>query len=395
MSTLEHTASVAFGKIPLGRRISELMQDRGDAFSIRAFAERLGENRETFRQTLLGNRPISITLLENIAKGLKVDEDRLRQRDTFKKEEELNSLLNAPERTKAMMLRAETLAKELVDVAIGWTEPCMYWAHLGRAQFQLQLYDHAHESWVTSMRYAEKISDIFKDNTLLYHISSFLLISFTVRREYTNILHTLEVVENAFRDDPEKMGYVSYTRMKWHEHRREMQKALEYSYIALDYFKKTENHDQIGRALINVGHFEYQFENYHVAKNILSTAVEELAPFDFIRLYAIKDYVKTMIKIGDKTTANELIEQYLPLYSDYPDMMGKLMILKSDALHDPSFAEKIINDLRVGVEVRQLACKYLMEYSASSGDSESLMRYYNKVKSLSLKNCKVFEEEGF
>jgi hypothetical protein len=42
------------------------MAEKGDAFSIRAFAERIGMNRETFRLTLIGERPITLSTLEKV-----------------------------------------------------------------------------------------------------------------------------------------------------------------------------------------------------------------------------------------------------------------------------------------------------------------------------------------
>ena len=118
LTTLEHTVGTSIGKIPIGRRISEALQERGEAFSIRAFAERIGINRETFRTILKGERAITLPELERVVAGLRITEERLRQMDTFKKQEELEALLKANERTKVMMLRALTLANNLNEVAI-------------------------------------------------------------------------------------------------------------------------------------------------------------------------------------------------------------------------------------------------------------------------------------
>ncbi|KEO81397.1 helix-turn-helix transcriptional regulator [Tumebacillus flagellatus] len=395
MSTIEHTASVTFGKIPLGRRIAELMQERGDAFSIRAFSERLGVNRETFRLTLLGERPISISLLEDIAKGLKVDEDRLRQRDTFKKEEELTSLLNAHERSKDMMLRAETLACELVDVALGLTERCICWANLGRAQYYLQEYDLAHESFLTAMSYAEKVNESFGDSALLYHVTSYIMVTFTIRKEYTNIVHTLNVVENAFANDAEKMGYVHFTRMKWYEHRGNLEEAKKHSYLALEYFEKTHKEVQIGKAYINVAHYEYHLGNYQQAREILNKALVLLHPFEYPRLFAIKEYAKTLLKLGERTSVNALISEVSAKSKNYTDLHGKLQILSSMSKDDPSYAIAVSDDLNYGVTIRWYACKYLMEYYASKSDSESLLLYYMRSNTLKKNFGGLIDEEGF
>ncbi|KEO84501.1 helix-turn-helix domain-containing protein [Tumebacillus flagellatus] len=395
MSTIEHTATASIGRIPMGRRLSELLKERGDAFSARAVAERIGLNREKLRKMLVGQHPVTVQILEQIADDLKLPVERIMQLDTVKSEKELKTLLDADKRTKVMMLRALTLANELVDASVGFTERCFSFANRGRAEFQLQKYDEAHESWQTAMKYAEKVSKEFDDFTLLHHVSSFLMISYTIRREYTNILHTLSIVETAFKDDPEKMGYANYVRMKWQEHRGDMIKAKEYSYIALEFFKRTGKMDQIGRAMINVGHFEFHTGNYEVAKQILWSAIEVLESFDYPRLFAVKDYVKALLKLGQKSSASELIREFSHLASDYPDIHGKLMILYSMAADDPTYAVSVSDDLSQGVSVRYSACKYLMEYYTLERDSESVMQYYEKGRAIIKQKSGLIDEEGF
>lgn len=394
MATAEHTATGTYSKIPLGRRISELMQERGDAFSIRAFAERIGMNRETFRLTLLGERPITLTLLEKVTKGLHVTEERLRQLDTFKKEEELSSLLNSPDKTRVKILRAQAIARELVDVSLGITERCMSWANLGRAQYYLQEYDLAHESFQTAMTYAEKVNELYGDSTLLYHITSYLMVSYTIRKEYTNIEHTLNVVENAFAKDPEKMGYVHYTRMKWHEHRGNFDQAKIHAYVAQEYFTQTHSKSQIGKAHINVAHFEYLTGNYQKAKEELQYAMENLKSSDYFYLLAVKDYVKVLLQLDEKSVASQVLGDHFERAKEYPDFMGIFQVMYSISMNDPSHAESVSDNLGMSNWIRNIACRSLMDYYALQGDSESLMRYYEKVSKLSDKKNEYLEE-GF
>ncbi|TCP59120.1 hypothetical protein EV586_101336 [Tumebacillus sp. BK434] len=392
MSTIEHTASGKIGKIPIGRRIAEVMQERGDAFSIRAFSERLGINRETFRTILKGERPITLPELEKVTQGLRISEERLRQMDTYKKQGELESLLNANERTKAMMLRAQTLANELVEVSLGQTERCVSLLYLGQAQFYLQQYDDAHSSWMSAMEYAERVSKEFGDSTILYHLTSFLLISFTIRKEYTSIQQTLDVVEGVFAEDPMKMGYASYARMKWHEHRGNIEKAKEYSYIALDYFHQTNDISQIGKAQINVAHFEYLVGNYQKSKETLSFAMSSLKSYDYFYLLAVKDYIKVLLQLSENDAAVQAIEANVSRATEYPDFMGMFQIMKSVALDDPQYAIDVSGDLKLSDNIRGVAYKCLMEHYASKGDAESLMRYYEKVRTFSFKKNEFFEE---
>jgi len=392
MSTVEHTASGTIGKIPIGRRIAELLMERGDAFSIRAFAARIGMNRETFRNILIGERPITLPELEKVTQGLRITEERLRQMDTFKKQGELETLLNANKRTKAMMLHALTIANDLVEVAQGMTERCVGLLQVGQAQYYLQQYDEAHESWLSAMEYAEKINKEFGDSTLLYHLTSFLMISFTIRKEYTNIQQTLNVVEGAFASDPMQMGYANYARMKWHEHRGNIDKALKHSYTALDYFLQTNDHSQIGKAQINVAHFEYLTGNFQRAKEMLHQAMEQLKSYDYFYLLAVKEYVKVLLQLNENETASEVILAHSDLANEYPDFNGMLQIMYSVAKNDPTFAISVSEDLKSSQWIRNVACKSLMDYYASQGDAESLMRYYEKVRKLSKKKNEYLEE---
>ncbi|PWK08472.1 helix-turn-helix domain-containing protein [Tumebacillus permanentifrigoris] len=394
MSTIEHTASGTIGKIQIGRRISELMQERGDAFSIRAFSERIGMNRETFRTILKGERPITLPELEKVTKGLRISEERLRQMDSYKQQNELETLLNANERTKTMMLRAQKIANELVEVALGLTERCVYLLYLGQAQFYLQQYDEAHKSWLSAMEYAERVNNEYDDSTLLYHLTSFLLISFTIRKEYTSIQQTLDVVEGAFAADPMKMGYANYARMKWHEHRGNIDKAKEYSYTALGDFQQTNDNSQIGKAHINVAHFEYLTGNYQKSKDMLLLAMKYLKPYDYFYLLAVKDYVKVLLQLNENELASQVILANSDLANEYPDFKGMFQVMFSVAQDDPSFAISVSEDLNMSQWIRNIACKSLMDYYTSKGDAVSLMRYYEQVRTLSTKKNEFFEE-GF
>lgn len=395
MSTIEHTASVTIGKIPIGRRIYEIMQERGSAFSIRAFADRIDMNRETLRTILTGDRHITLHELEKVTQGLRMSEERLRQMDTFKQQEELITLLNANERTYAMMSRAVGIAQKLVEIAVGWTERCVSLLHLGQAHFYLQQYDKAHESWLSSMTFAEKVNKEFDDSTLLYHLTSFLLISFTIRKEYSNIQQTLDVVEGAFANDPMKMGYASYARMKWQEHRGNLDKAKEYAYTALGYFNKTDDTSQIGKAQINVAHFEYLTGNYSEAKEVLHSAIENLIMYDYFYLLAVKDLIKVSLQLNEYETARQLIASNSSRADEYQDFKGMFKILNSIAQDDPTFAISASEDFRMSVWIRKMACKYLMNYYSSKGDGESLLGYYGKVQKISKEKYEYLEEEEF
>lgn len=392
MSTMENNISIDLTRIPLGRRIGEILEERGEEFSIRKFAEQIGINRETLRIMIAGNRTILPSELEKITKGLDIGVERLKQLDSYKMEQELASLFRARKRTKIMLMRAHNLAAELANLALGATELCESLTNLGRVQFELREYDKAHQSYLLAFRYAEKLYKQYGDNHHLHLVTSLLMLSFTTRKEYTKIEETLHVVEQAFAYDPVKMGFVHYTRMKWYEHMEKLDDAKKHSYMALDYFEQTHDNDQIGKAVINVAHFEYLLGNFRKSADLLYDAIHRLDGYDYPQLVAIKEYAKTALRLGDAGAASEVIQKYSKLASDYPDLQGKLQVMYSIAQHDPAYSEIVCQDVKVSPSVRYLACKQLMNFYSMKGDAESVMLYYKKARILSGKNL-LDEEE--
>jgi tetratricopeptide (TPR) repeat protein len=183
--------------------------------------------------------------------------------------------------------------------------------------------------------------------------------------------------------------------MKWNEHRNNLEQAKEHAYIALDYFKKTNNKAQIGKALINVAHFEYLFGNYSVSASLLSDAVKLLEIFESILIIAVKEYAKSLVQLGAYEDVIRLVDEYSPLAKEYPDYWGKLQMMYTTATDNPSHAEKVLYDPTVSKNVRYLACKSLMEFYYLKGDYESSMRYYEKSRMISNTKSEYLNEGGF
>lgn len=395
MSTIEHTATMSIGKIPIGRRILELMQEKGEAFSIRAFGERLGENRETFRQTLLGKRPISLSLIERVSEGLGVSEERLRQMDTFKKEEELVTLLKANKRTKVMLMRAHTIALELVEVARGATERGFAYNNLGRVHFLSQQYEEAYHAWKHAFRYGKEIYKEFNDPRLIEIVPANFMMACTRIKDYGGANEMLELVEEVSAGNYEALGIVSYTRMVMYSDRGDLEKAREYAYQSLEHFSKTSNKKQIGYGHLNVAKAEYILGNYAVSAEILGNAIEIVQGIEFILAFVIKDYVRSLIKLRDYEKANLVAENYESIIQSFPDCWNKMRIMYTVLKEDPKYADEISMDLHQSLECRTLACKCLFEYYAKRGDAEQAMRYYELERKYSRDNSEFVDREGF
>ncbi|TCP59376.1 Hermansky-Pudlak syndrome 3 (HPS3) protein [Tumebacillus sp. BK434] len=379
MSTVEYTATSTLAKIKLGRRISELMTEKGEAYSIRAFAEKVGMNRETFRHMLLGTRRIAPSELELISKGLNVSQGRLKQEDTFQKEQELVKFLTGKKRTKMMLIRAQELAIELAEVALGLTEKGYSLNNLGRVQFVQEKYEEAHKTWLATYEYAKRIEKEFEDKQLLHLVTSNLMLTFTIRKEYSNIEEMLNLVEDVFSDDPSKLSMAYYTRMIMNEDRGELEQAKKLAYRSLELFEQTNDNKQIGRALINVAHYEYVLGNYKTSARLLGSAINIVKSFEEILIIALKEYVKSLLQLRDYHLALQIIDEYDSLAQDYPEYWGRLQIMRTVAKDDPSCAESVLNNTNLSVNLRYLACKSLMEFYYLKDDGDNAIRYYERA----------------
>ncbi|ARU60378.1 hypothetical protein CBW65_04335 [Tumebacillus avium] len=394
MSTLENTAVTDAGKIPLGRRIGELINEQGDANSIRKFADQIGLNRETLRKMVTEGRHIAPSELRQIAEGLQMPVERIKQIDTEKTERELKSLFHAKKRTKVMLMRTLELARYLVSVAKGVTERCQSINYLGQAQYLLEQYDEAHENWLRALDLAKEILMEYGETSLLHHVTKNLMATYTLRREYSNIEELLQVVESVFSTNPSAMGLACYTRMKMHEVRGNHERAKKYAYAALEYYKQTYDNEQIGRAIVNVAHFEFASKNYEEADKLLRDSLPLLEPFDYSFIFAVNELVKVMIKRGKHSAAKAMIEEHFELAKQYHDFYGRLQISNTVATRNPHFAEKTLNDTTVSASVRQLACKCLISYYSSIDDAESVLRYYKMERIYSNRDSEYFNWEA-
>lgn len=393
MSTVENTSVANEVKMTLHRRIAEIMQEKGDSFSIRAFSSRLGMSRETLRLIVTGERPVTPSELERIAAGLGLSVERLKKMDTLYNEQEIDLVLHATKRTKVMLMRALDFAEELVEVSKGYTERCTNLIRLGKIQFYLRQFHEAHRSLQNALEYAQKIHEHDANDSLLHQVTSFLMVSHTVRKEYSNVESMLRLVEEVFSNDPEKMGYVHYTRMKWNEHQGNIGQAKDNAYTALDWFKQTGDEEQIGKAIINVAHFEYLAGNFKEAALRLTSAMHVLKDYELTLLIAVKEYAKTLLRLGQRQSAVQIIDEYDEIADDFPEMRAKIQILLTHAKDDPTYAQWVSDDPSVDSAVRILACKNLMKYFSLKDDAVSVMHYYKKGRMLSNNTNDFFEEE--
>jgi tetratricopeptide (TPR) repeat protein len=370
--------------IPTSRRIGEIMEEKGGAYTIRTFAKRIGICREKLRKIISGERPVRPSELELISSGLGITVARLKQEDVAGDIEELQGLLSRVLNPK----RALTLAENLISRAIGITERCNAYNELGRALYIIRRYDQAHDAWMKSYELAQEILEKYEDEELLYRALNNLMISFTVRKEYSNAFDILSRHAEYFKGDPRRTGALTYTKAKVAESQEDFQSARQYAYQSLECFLQTGCAVSIGRAQSTCAHYEYKLKGYHRALELLQSSIQNLNNDEIGKLIAKKDCVKVMLKLKQNTRAIQLIQDSLEELRvlEQPLLTAKFKILLSKALNDPQYAEGVLQQTELEKHIRHIACVYLLEYYGRIGDSFSFLKYYGIAEELS--NCK-------
>ena len=379
MSHLVAPSHTAVHAIPLGRRIREIMKAKGNYYSIAAMSVRIGINRETFRAMLNGEREIYTFELERISQDLKLPVERILQQDISAIEDQLDDLLQH----RNGLDQALALALQVLEAAIGISELCSSLNTLGYIYFWQREIKSAHQTWLEAYEYAQQISKWFDDNQLLYRVLRNLMSSYTERKEYDKALEIVELVEPTFHSHPGRMSALYYTRAKFNEYLGKMDEATHLSYKSLEQSILFEDKDTLGRAYINVAHYEYLKGNYLLAKEHLLRSLELLTQ-SAMRLIAGKELVKVLLKRGENKQAEEMICFFLrneDLMS-HPHLEGKLLVLLSRATNISEYAERVVANHKYGEVVRYLSCKYLINHYRELGDIAKSMHYYESAEVL-------------
>ncbi|KEO84719.1 helix-turn-helix domain-containing protein [Tumebacillus flagellatus] len=395
MSTIEVSTTSEIGRTALPRRILELMQERGDAFTIRGFSQRLGISREYLRIMLAGDRPISPAMTERIAQGLGITVERLKQTDTQHLVQELTTVLGASKRTKPMLLRARDMAEKLVKTALGATERALHLNNLGRVQFFQQEYDEAHGTWLQGLEYAKLLYEQYEEKDLLHLITANLMLTYTIRKEFSHVEEILRLVEQAMPENSIALGLASSTRMNMCLELKKYRQAKEHAISSLEHYRRTNDDSRIAKAMINIAHCDYLLGDYENSAISLSSAIEHAKNYDYTLVFAVKEYVKVLIKQKNYEKAAQSIEKYESIAKDYPDIHGRLLILYTRIKNDPSFSIRISDDSTRSLQVRYFACKCLFDFYSKKGDAETALMYYERARIYSNAKSEFFEEEGF
>ena len=276
--------------IPLGRRVAEIMEEKGAAYTIRSFSQRIGMSKDKLCRCINGERYIKPSELENIAEGLHLSVERIRQDDIKKEAEELQKLL----KNLANLQRALQLAESLTALALGRSEKSIALNNLGRVLFLMRDYDQAHAIWLEAYADAKRLSGLWGESEVLYDVLTNLLISFSARKEYIQLQQILAEIKPILYSSANRAGAISYSVAMIAYKNGQFEEAREKLYESLDCYLKLDDVKSVGMAERNVAFIEYRMRNYETAIKWFESAIPKLSVDPYWQAVAVKDFVKAM-----------------------------------------------------------------------------------------------------
>jgi tetratricopeptide (TPR) repeat protein len=385
MSTIEPSTQGMIVPKQIGRRVMEIMEEKGKAFTQQALATRIGMGRQTLSMKLRGERDMYLFELRRIAEALHLPLARIMQEDTHDDEKKLQGMFaslvedSAVSKITPDFNEIFEIAHRLSLVAVGMTERCKTLNDLGRAFYYLRRYDEANKVWQEALEYAKKIAEKYNNHEYRSLTLSNLLVILTISSNRIDSYELLDEIEQVFSENPHRLGVLFYVRSKIAEEQENIHEAKTHAMKSLDYFRQTGNFMSIGKAEVTVAHYEFILGNYATANSYLNSSIVYLKPHMYEWLVAIKDYAKTLLKLHEydqmEIIVSDALSQVDQKSSQYRDLVGKLKILLSMCRNEISHAESVLFDNGLHVNVRTLAYKYLRRLCIQTGDKTNLMKY--------------------
>lgn len=391
MTQLGASPYTALDQIPIGRRIRELMAEKGNYYSLAAMSKRLGTNRETFRSMLNGQREIYSYELEKISRDLKVSIERITQLDCKFEGMRLIDLLDK----QSFPEEAVEIATQLFRLSNGITERGFALLRLGRAYYFNKSYEQAYDSLMDGYKLAVQIEKEYGDKNLYYHVLNIRMHVCTALGNFLDASKALTELESLFKENSTQLAAISYQQAKMKERANDLQSAKRFAYESTQHALHTQKRTLIGKTKVNAAHYEYLSENYIKARELLEDAVCELDEDIASQHIAMKELIKSLLKLGKSEEADSLAQTVLVNLGDQgktSELEGKLLLLRSRARNIPDYAVRVCNDERYAINLRYMACRFLMQYYRSEGDSINFIHYYEVGEELSPNSSDILDE---
>lgn len=393
MTQLGASPYTALDQIPIGRRIREIMAEKGNYYSLAAMSKRLGTNRETFRSMLNGQREIYSYELEKISRDLKVSIERITQLDCKAEGMRLISLLDK----QSFPEEAVETATQLLRSSNGMTERGFALLRLGRAYYFNKSYEQAYDSLMDGYTLAVQIEQEYGDKDLYYHVLNIRMHVCTALGNYLDASKALTELESLYLDNPTRRAAICYQHAKIRERANDLMSARSFAYESIEHALLTNKQALMGKTKVNAAHYEYLSGNYGQAKELLEQAVNELAEDVGSQRIAMKELIKTLLKLSLNERADFLARSALSSLGDQgtgSDIGGKFFVLRSRAQNVPDFAELVFENKEYAPNIRYIACSFLMQHYRAKGDSKKFIYYYEMGEELSPISSDILDEGG-
>ncbi|HEU4963992.1 MAG TPA: helix-turn-helix transcriptional regulator [Bacilli bacterium] len=380
--------------VPQGRRICEIMEEKGDAYSLRALGRRIGMSKDMLHRCITGDRYIKPSELERIAEGLGISVARLLMEDVTKEREELKRLLTSMKNPK----RALELAKIVAEPAVGVSERCEALNDLGRAYYLLHRYEEAHKVWLEAYPFAIQIQEKYAESTFLYHVVSNILLAAAMRKDYTAMLEIKSKALPALETHPRHAGTICYALAKIEEDLSNYSDAKTYYYEALNHFSRCDMLEYVAGSKHNIACFEFRRNNLKQSREFFLEALQMFPENTIERVRCHKELSKTLIRTGQLAEAEQHLRQALFHVDrcdveDRDEYIAKINILLSRATSDPTYASHIAQDSNIELKYREVACNYLVHLYEMKEDAAQMIVWQRQLNQLSGRKYDVIDEE--
>lgn len=370
--TSRETSTISSYRIAIGRRIQELLEERGAAYLVGFFANRIRFDPHRLVKILQADLTPTAEDLQQIAKGLGISVERLTQQDTLERTYELHERLLTMEHAEANIV----LAEELAAVALGATERCDAWHNLGKAYYRGGRMEDAHQAFLKTYSQYEQVMDRYQDYERLFRFIYNLIVTYTMCEDYKGLADVLARAEGVTWEDPIQAGSILFACGVVQYELGSINSAKERFVESLNKYRQSNNDKLIGRAEYNVGHVEYLTGEYQLACSYLEAAVEHLVGDHAYFGKAVEHLVKCLIQLGELARAEELLTAQEATLRHRPQDLAMLHLQLAYKLGDPDRLVCVLEMDIVEKPWKALGYKYLAEYYAKQENALAVLHFF-------------------
>lgn len=322
-------------------------------------------------------KDITTPVLEKFLSAFKITLERFEKTDVIDLVSRLRTLLDSGKHPK----EALRLAQEYASVAVGIKEKSEALGLLGKAYYEMNMYDDAHNT----VKEAYDLALKGQDQELVYQATNKLLHSLFSKKLHTECIELLNEAESNFTDDIKKIGTFMHFRGMLANVEADYAASKDYFLRAYDLYKVLGDKSLIGRMEINLARHAYHDGDLEQARNLIISALENLQ-CDTVTMSITASQHLALIEIqqGNLDSACQIIDDNLRLIKDHnleqPDLKGKLLMMKSDVSENTSYAEQALKIAGISEELRIGLIDFLTEKFIENGDRQVALKYYRLGK---------------